>query len=172
MPFQSIADIRQVVKRSSEIPQNLSKIRDMIEGMGLMPMRLRELRDRLGYSQEGVASSIGMKARTLGDWESSRPPEAFQHLYNLCKKYGISADYILGLSDSRLPVKNLNIAAQSETITELIDVVLDMSDARRREILAVARTLAAMEEQESSPLEQVIERVKSGKNPPRVIGGE
>lgn len=136
-----------------------------------MPVRLRELRDQLGYSQDGIASSIKMKPRTWGDWES-KPPEAFQHLYNLCKKYGISADYIIGLSDSRLPVEAINTAAQSETITELLDVVLDMSDSRRREILAMARALAAMEQQESTPLQKTIKKVVTGENPPLVIGGE
>jgi hypothetical protein len=54
----------------------------------------------------------------------------------------------------------------------MIDVMLGMSDKRRREILAMARALAKVEAQEPTELDRGIDRVEGGENPPRIVGGE
>lgn len=59
---------------------------------------LKRFREWLGYSQDGVATSVGMQQRTWSNWEK-QAPDALIYLYDLARRHGVSTDFIVGLSD-------------------------------------------------------------------------
>lgn len=60
-------------------------------------MRARVAR---GLSQTAVAAELEMpRAQTLGEWELGRSNFSISDLAALCRLYGVSSDYILGLSE-------------------------------------------------------------------------
>jgi transcriptional regulator with XRE-family HTH domain len=71
--------------------------------MGTVPERLRLLRLGRNYSRDAIADAVGMGRSTLTEWESSTP-RAFAHLARLAERYGVSADYLLGLTDDPTPL--------------------------------------------------------------------
>ena len=61
--------------------------------------RLKEFRKDNNLTQEKLAKLLNVVKGTIGNYESSRALIATPFLYTICKKYNISADYILGKVD-------------------------------------------------------------------------
>lgn len=63
--------------------------------------RIRDLREDSDYTQEYVASVLGTSQTMYARYERGANELPIRHLIELCKLYEISADYILGLSDTK-----------------------------------------------------------------------
>lgn len=61
--------------------------------------RLKEFRKESNLTQEKLAEQLNIVKGTIGNYESSRSLIATPFLYTICKKYQISADYLLGKID-------------------------------------------------------------------------
>ncbi len=59
--------------------------------------RLKEL--RVGKSRRKVSLETGIKEPTLVSWEIGRSEPSLESLWTICAAYGVSADYLLGLTD-------------------------------------------------------------------------
>ena len=57
--------------------------------------RLRRLRKRMRLTQREVADRLHVSAMTISKYETCRLP-----LVELARLYGVSVDYLLGLSDA------------------------------------------------------------------------
>ena len=64
--------------------------------------RLRELREDHDLTQQQVADILGTSQTMYARYERGANELPIHHLLALCKYYGVSADYILGLSDQLL----------------------------------------------------------------------
>ena len=58
--------------------------------------RLKEIRKSLKLTQEKLASELHTTQSVIADYERGRYLIATPFLYTICKKYKISADYLLG----------------------------------------------------------------------------
>ena len=99
--------------------------------------RLKRFRDEIGYSQDGVAGSIGMKQRTWADWEK-QPPQALLYLRTLAETHQVSADYLLGITDDPSPRRGEALPAP---VQEVVSLAVAWPDARQQELLAHAQVL-------------------------------
>lgn len=73
--------------------------------------RLKELRGNL--SQEDFALKIGTKQTTLSNWERGFREPNFSGLVLISTSCGVSADWLLGLSDDRTP--GVAVASDAQT---------------------------------------------------------
>ncbi len=64
-----------------------------------MYRRIRDLREDHDYKQEKLAELLGCHQSTYSDYETGRSDLSSEKLIVLTEIYGVSADYILGLSD-------------------------------------------------------------------------
>lgn len=62
-------------------------------------IRLKELRKELNINQESLAKTLGTAKTTISGYERGARIIATPFLYDICKKYNISADYLLGKVD-------------------------------------------------------------------------
>ena len=62
--------------------------------------RLKELRKELKLTQLKLATILNTTQSVIADYEKGRYLIATPFLYTICKKYHISADYLLGKIDS------------------------------------------------------------------------
>jgi len=133
-----------------------------------MATRLKALRDKHGLNQEGIALSVGMKQSTWSDWEK-KPPESLEHLARLAERYRTSADYLLGLTDD--PTRREG-PAPPPYVVEILELLPELSDARRYELWKIAEALVAVELAQPSSFDQAIAKA-TGKvqDEPRIIGG-
>lgn len=81
-------NIKQYENNRKEVSYNLT--RD----------RLKTLRKEYKLTQKGLADSIGASKSVITDYERKVRIIATPFLYDICKKYNISADYLLGRVDS------------------------------------------------------------------------
>ena len=64
--------------------------------------RIRDLREDHDLTQQQVADILGTSQTMYARYERGANELPIHHLLALCKYYGVSADYILGLSDQLL----------------------------------------------------------------------
>ena len=119
-----------------------------LKGMVEVGERLKQFRDEIGYSQWGVAESVGMKQRTWAGWEK-QPPQALLYLRQLSVTFGVSADYLLGLTDDgdrrKAEGPGAALPPQGE-IAQLVTLAQRMSDELRYALLTVAEALGGVED--------------------------
>lgn len=61
--------------------------------------RIRDLREDHGKTQQEIADMLGTSQTMYARYERGANELPIRHLVKLCKYYGVSADYILGLSN-------------------------------------------------------------------------
>lgn len=61
--------------------------------------RIKEERQLKGLSQEQLAEMISTTQSTIGKYEREELQPNIDVITKLCKIFGVSADYLLGLSD-------------------------------------------------------------------------
>ncbi len=61
--------------------------------------RLAEARKDHGETQADLADSLGVSLSTVRTWEQEKSAPSHEMLVVICKRYKISSDYLLGLSD-------------------------------------------------------------------------
>lgn len=59
--------------------------------------RLKEVREDLDLTQREAAEAIGIRQQQLSKYETGEQEMTVSKLKELCKYYGVSSDYILGL---------------------------------------------------------------------------
>ena len=62
--------------------------------------RIRDLREDNDKTQQEIADLLGTSQTMYARYERGANELPIHHLITLCKHYGVSADYILGLSES------------------------------------------------------------------------
>lgn len=62
--------------------------------------RLRDLREDHDKTQQDIANILGTSQTMYARYERGANELPIHHLITLCQYYGVSSDYILGLSDS------------------------------------------------------------------------
>lgn len=63
--------------------------------------RMRELRKERHLTQEDIGKLLNTSKQYYNKYENTDIPLPIMHLITLAKFYGVSADYILGLKDTR-----------------------------------------------------------------------
>lgn len=85
--------------------------------------RLQLLRKKRGLTQEKLAEMILVSRETIRNWESDRCEPSCCALTQLSALYHVSADYILGISDTRVIRIDHLSPDQIEMITILIKTI-------------------------------------------------
>ncbi len=62
--------------------------------------RIRDLREQKKLTQQQIAEVLGIRQQVYSKYELGVRSLPLEHLMKLCKYYGASADWILGLTES------------------------------------------------------------------------
>ena len=85
--------------------------------------RIKELRLSLGITQVQLANKLGVTKQCVSNWESGYIQPSIDMLVRIAKTFSVSADYLLGLSDT----PTLDVAGlTSEQILHLRAVIDDI----------------------------------------------
>ncbi len=63
--------------------------------------RIRDLREDHDRTQQEIAEVLGTSQTMYARYERGANELPIRHLITLCRYYGVSADYILGIKDQR-----------------------------------------------------------------------
>ena len=104
MPFRILNNLSNYFNVSLDylfsfsLEKNYGNIRSSID-LNIVALRLKEFRKENKLTQESLAQLLNVVKGTVGNYESGRALIATPFLYEICKKYKISADYLLGKID-------------------------------------------------------------------------
>ena len=70
----------------------------------LFGQRLRELRKEYGETQTDLGAVLGVYKTQISEVEKGNTSTTVEKLALICQHYQVSADYLLGLSDSPLKI--------------------------------------------------------------------
>ena len=71
------------------------------EGRGTMYRRVRELREDQGLTQTQIAKMLGMSQTGYSKYETGENDIPTAILIKLAQFYGVSTDYLLGVTDKK-----------------------------------------------------------------------
>ena len=129
--------------------------------------RLKNLRENLGMNRKAFADHLGVPYSTYYNYEIEARDVNSDFLITAAQKCDVSADYLLGLTDSMASAANNKIndfefhmvskyRSLDDYGKEVVDLVLDKELQRSREEVVSTITLTA-EEIKALPLQKRIE---------------
>lgn len=101
-------------------------------------VRLKHLRQKNKLTQSELAEILGLKSTAISNYESERNEPSFDKLIALSKYFDVSCDYLLGVTDSYLPVGG---EVLDKEIVEFFDLYKQLSDQHVHEIKEYAKYL-------------------------------
>lgn len=67
--------------------------------------RFRGLRAEKGWTQREVANLLGVSPTTVASWEQEKNNPGLDTLVEIAHLFDVSVDYLLGLTDSKVPAE-------------------------------------------------------------------
>lgn len=61
--------------------------------------RLRSLRTEKNIGQNALAKALGLSNASISYWETGKQEPCAEAIFKLARYFGVSADYLLGLSE-------------------------------------------------------------------------
>ncbi|NLK73672.1 MAG: helix-turn-helix transcriptional regulator [Clostridiales bacterium] len=86
--------------------------------------RLKQLRHENNLTQSELADILGLKATAISNYESQRNEPSLEKLISLSKYFDVSCDYLLGITDSYLPIGGEIL---DKDIVEIFELYQDLS---------------------------------------------
>jgi transcriptional regulator with XRE-family HTH domain len=83
--------------------------------MSFLTTRLKEMRNKAGYTQEELAARLGMGIRQIYRYEAGENEPTADVVSRLAKELQCTSDYLLGLSDNPLPTMSIDDLSADET---------------------------------------------------------
>ena len=74
------------------------------EERNIFQIRLKNLREKAGYSQYSFADAFGVAQSTVGNWEAGKREPNFDTIQRLAAFFGVTVDYLLGITDYPHPL--------------------------------------------------------------------
>lgn len=106
--------------------------------MSKLGERLNELRQERGITQQELADFFHISSSAISSYETGARIPDVDFLLELAKFYNISCDYMIGLSNSRLPSDILNSMVVDEVSYQcVIEKIQKLSIERKRNLLAI-----------------------------------
>ena len=104
-------------------------------------MRLKELRAEAGLSQKEFANAIGAAQNTVSQWETGTRRLDDQTICKIALFFGCSADYLLGLSDSK---KITSLQELSEAKNQMYSLIDNLPDEQVSRLFEIAKAALAL----------------------------
>jgi transcriptional regulator with XRE-family HTH domain len=103
--------------------------------------RLKELRKERGWTLEQAGAKIGLRKSSYASYETKYRKPTMERLNQLSSLYGVSVDYILGLTEERNGTSDRNIRTvfekeglhwdgiplQEDVILKILDILKEAS---------------------------------------------
>lgn len=79
-------------------------------------MRLKELRKQKNESQENLSKALNVSQTMISRYEKGQACPNIDTLIEIAKHYNVSVDFLIELSDDKLPYTKSNLAKQEQDL--------------------------------------------------------
>ncbi len=98
----------------------------------MFKLRLKDLREEKGVSQQQLANALNISQGSVGNWESGIREPNFETVKKIADYFGVSTDYLLGREDN--PTQSTD--QQLEGIDfALYGEIKDLTEEEKQDIL-------------------------------------
>ena len=120
-------------------------------------MRIRQLRIKEGLTQEELGESLGVSKVAISQYENETRNPSNDILIKLSRKFGVSVDYILGVTSDlcREPESEYNSKDEDPELEILFRDLKELVANDRAIIMAIARERKRQREQENKGTESI-----------------
>ena len=110
-----------------------------------LSQRLVKVREENGYTRKRLSEELGKPYATITKYETGEREPGHSYIVEIAKKFGVSADYILGIDDNTDTKKAPAVSAEAKHIARIFDSL----DAHGKDMVKVVaeRERARMEEE-------------------------
>lgn len=91
----------------------------------MFPYRLKQLRKNIGLTQKELAKKLNLTQSTIAYYESGRKMPTLENAKLIAKIFDTSLDYLLGISDNKIPTPD---DKKNETISTIDKFFRDISN--------------------------------------------
>ncbi|MCH5179970.1 MAG: helix-turn-helix transcriptional regulator [Erysipelotrichales bacterium] len=98
---------------------------------------LKALRKKLGLTQEQMADQLGFKRYTISDWESGRTEPDIESINKIAKKYNVTTDFLLGMTD----LDNPSSITEDDFLIAFSGLSGDLTEEQKKQMLDIANSL-------------------------------
>lgn len=102
---------------------------------GTFAKRLRESREGKGKTQQQMAEMLGITAVSYGAWERGKAEPSIPRLIRLCRFFGVTSDWLIGIEEERKPILDARLVALKEeadrAIASVAKIATQISDIEK-----------------------------------------
>ena len=103
-------------------------------------LKIKELREQKGYTQQELAEMLSRKKASICDWEKGRCEPSIFDLIKLADIYNCSIDYLLGREDEFGIIQAKNELTQAES--QLLTLFKTLNERDQNKVLGYVQALA------------------------------
>lgn len=136
------------VNSFSEVDQTINDKSDDLTPNKKIGQRLVKVREENGYTRKRLSEELGKPYATITKYETGEREPSHSYIVEIAKKFGVSADYILGIDDNTDTKKAPAVSAEAKHIARIFDSL----DAHGKDMVKVVaeRERARMEEESAA----------------------
>ena len=117
----------------------------------MLTTRLREMREAQGYTKKQVGEYLNMTPEGYGHYESGKRNPTPDTIGTLASLYGVTSDYLLGLSDDPNAKKDTAEVSDDDIMFALLDGdVEEITDEMFEEVKRYAKYIRDRKKDEAS----------------------
>ena len=113
-------------------------------------LRIQELREEKGLTQNDIAKAIGTSRTNIGRWEKGLNEPSYSFVVSLSNYFNVSIDYLVGKEDAVQGSTYESQTVLSEKEKELIRVYRSLSDNGKNTLLGSAHNIERFDPQVSA----------------------
>lgn len=92
-----------------------------MEASFITSKRLLQLRKEKGYTQKAMGELLGVSRQTVSDYERGKKTPDMMKIIIICNQFGVTSDYILGLSEDKTSVGSHEVSDYIGFTNELVE---------------------------------------------------
>ncbi|MGE4276606.1 MAG: helix-turn-helix domain-containing protein [Lawsonibacter sp.] len=100
-----------------------------------IPERLVEIREKNGYTRKRLAEELGRPYTTVTKYESGEREPGHIYIIEIAKKFGVTTDYILGVSERNEPQYSKKASSDLSDEAFRVAAAYDKASAKERETI-------------------------------------
>lgn len=92
--------------------------------------RLNQLLQDNRVTQDELAKYVGITRQTVSSWKDGKTVPDIESLYRICKRFDISADYLIGLSETTRYSVARGVSRVRRTKSDIGDRIRELRDQK------------------------------------------
>ena len=103
--------------------------------MNMIGERLKDIRKDAGDRQEDLAQKLQVSLSTVKSWEGEKSAPSHELLVRICRLYGVTSDYLLGLSEEDpllIKKRREQFTAEDKKVLRLFEEFLIFKKAQKQ----------------------------------------